>query len=70
MLLWIFGFMGAHRFLYGKPITRNHLGSLTLGLFFIGWIVESFSLIPSMERPGCRRFRSGAGQLQSQVWVL
>src|SRR5699024_11200986 len=33
-LLWIFGFMGAHRFYYGKPWTGT-LYFFTLGLFFI-----------------------------------
>ena len=40
-LLWIFGFMGAHRFYYGKPITGT-LWFFTLGFFFIGWIVDFF----------------------------
>jgi TM2 domain-containing membrane protein YozV len=42
-LLWIFGFIGAHRFYYG---------------FFIGWIIDLF-LIPSMEREAERRFVAG-----------
>ena len=36
-LLWIFGFMGAHRFYYGRQITGT-IWFFTLGLFFIGWI--------------------------------
>lgn len=47
-LLWIFGFMGAHRFYYGKPISGT-IYFFTLGLFFVGWIVDLF-LIPGMER--------------------
>src|SRR5690554_7345239 len=38
-LLWIFGFLGSHRFYYGKPITGT-IWFFTLGLFFIGWIIE------------------------------
>lgn len=34
-LLWIFGFMGAHRFYYGKPVTGT-IWFLTLGLLFVG----------------------------------
>lgn len=31
-LLWIFGFMGAHRFYYGKPITgTRHIATHRLG---------------------------------------
>jgi TM2 domain-containing membrane protein YozV len=56
-LLWIFGFMGAHRFYYGKQIT-GVIWFFTLGLFFIGWIVDLF-LIPSMEREAERRFVPG-----------
>ena len=32
-LLWIFGFLGSHRFYYGKPITGT-IWFFTLGLFF------------------------------------
>ena len=52
-LLWIFGFMGAHRFYYGKQIT-GVIWFCTLGLFFIGWIIDLF-LIPSMQREAERR---------------
>ena len=47
-LFWIFGFMGSHRFYYGRPITGT-LYFFTLGLLGIGWIVDLF-LIPSMDR--------------------
>ncbi len=47
-LLWIFGFMGAHRFYLGRPISGT-VYFFTLGLLFIGWIVDLF-LIPSMVR--------------------
>lgn len=66
-LLWIFGFMGAHRFYYGKPITGT-IWLFTLGLFFIGWIVDLF-LIPSMDAQADRRFRSGPVNFNLS-WVL
>ncbi len=56
-LLWIFGFLGAHRFYYGKPISGT-LYFFTLGLFFIGWIVDLF-LIPGMDRDADIRFNDG-----------
>lgn len=56
-LLWIFGFLGAHRFYYGKPISGT-LYFFTLGLFFIGWIVDFF-LIPGMDRDADIRFNEG-----------
>ena len=47
-LLWIFGFLGSHRFYYGRPVTGT-IWFFTLGLLFIGWIIDLF-LIPSMDR--------------------
>ncbi len=56
-ILWIFGFLGAHRFYYGKPISGT-IYFFTLGLFLIGWIVDLF-LIPSMERQAEIRYIPG-----------
>ena len=56
-LLWIFGFLGAHRFYYGKPISGT-LYFFTLGLFLVGWIVDLF-LIPGMNRDADIRFNEG-----------
>ncbi|MDX9874371.1 MAG: TM2 domain-containing protein [Spongiibacteraceae bacterium] len=56
-ILWIFGFMGAHRFYYGKPVTGT-IWFFTLGLLFIGWIIDLF-LIPSMDREADLRFEGG-----------
>ena len=56
-LFWILGFFGAHRFYFGKPWTGT-LWFFTLGLFFVGWIVDLF-LIPSMAEQANRRYRPG-----------
>ncbi|MCE9556509.1 MAG: NINE protein [Planctomycetes bacterium] len=56
-IVWIFGFMGAHRFYFGKPITGT-IWFFTLGLLLIGWIVDLF-LIPSMARQADWRFKPG-----------
>jgi TM2 domain-containing membrane protein YozV len=56
-ILWIFGFTGAHRFYYGRPISGT-VYFFTLGLLFIGWIVDLF-LIPGMDRDADIRFREG-----------
>ena len=40
-ILWIFGFTGSHRFYYGKPVTGT-IWFFTLGLLFIGWIIDFF----------------------------
>jgi TM2 domain-containing membrane protein YozV len=56
-LLWILGFLGAHRFYYGKQLSGT-LYFFTLGLFFIGWIVDLF-LIPGMNRDADIRYHEG-----------
>lgn len=66
-LLWIFGFMGGHRFYYGKPITGT-IWFLTLGLFFVGWIIDLF-LIPSMDAEADSRYQEGPVDY-SITWLL
>ena len=66
-LLWIFGFTGAHRFYYGKPIT-GVLWFLTLGLAGIGWLIDLF-LIPGMDRRADLRFTAGRYDY-SVAWLL
>ena len=56
-LVWLLGFIGAHRFYYGKPVSGT-IYFFTLGLCFIGWIVDLF-LIPSMDREADIRFTPG-----------
>jgi len=56
-ILWLFGFTGAHRFYYGRPVSGT-IYFFTFGLLLIGWIVDLF-LIPSMDRKADLRFRSG-----------
>jgi TM2 domain-containing membrane protein YozV len=66
-ILWIFGFMGAHRFYYGKPVSGT-IWFFTLGLLGIGWIIDLF-LIPSMDRSADRRFREGPIDY-TIAWIL
>lgn len=56
-LLWIFGFTGAHRFYYGKPVSGT-IWFCTLGLFGIGWVIDLF-LMPGLERSAEYRFAPG-----------
>jgi len=66
-LLWLFGFTGAHRFYYGRPVSGT-IYFFTLGLFLIGWLVDLF-LIPGMDRDADLRFE--AGPLDYNVaWIL
>jgi len=66
-LLWIFGFMGAHRFYYGRQLTGT-LWFFTLGLLFVGWIIDLF-LIPGMDRDADRRYVAGR-KSYNVSWVL
>ncbi len=66
-LLWLFGFLGAHRFYYGKPVTGT-IWFFTLGLLGIGWLIDLF-LIPGMDRDADLRFRSGAIDY-NVAWLL
>jgi TM2 domain-containing membrane protein YozV len=66
-LLWIFGFIGAHRFVYGRQIT-GVIWFFTLGLFFIGWIIDLL-LIPGMARDADDRYIPGPVDY-NLAWIL
>lgn len=66
-LLWIFGFTGAHRFYYGKPITGT-IWFFTFGLFFVGWFIDVF-LIPGMDRRADWRYTPGPVDY-TVAWLL
>ena len=66
-LLWLFGFTGAHRFYYGKPISGT-IYFFTLGLFLIGWLVDLL-LIPGMDKEADLRFSSGPIDYNT-AWIL
>lgn len=66
-LLWIFGFLGAHRFYYGKPVTGT-IWFFTLGLLGVGWLIDLF-LIPGMDRESDLRFTCGELDY-SLAWIL
>ena len=56
-LLWIFGFTGAHRFYFGKPVT-GAIWFFTAGLLGVGWFIDLF-LIPGMDRRAAQRYTAG-----------
>ncbi len=65
--LWIFGFLGAHRFYYGKQIT-GAIWFCTLGLLGVGWLVD-LVLIPSMDSQADRKYKDGPFNY-SIAWLL
>ncbi|MBT7952693.1 MAG: TM2 domain-containing protein [Gammaproteobacteria bacterium] len=66
-ILWIFGFMGSHRFYYGRPITGT-IYFFTLGIFFIGWIIDLF-LIPGMDKEADHQYSAG-NKDYNVSWIL
>ena len=66
-LLWLFGFTGSHRFYYGRPVSGT-IYFFTLGLFFVGWLIDLF-LIPSMDRKADLRFAPGPVDY-NVTWIL
>lgn len=66
-ILWLFGFTGSHRFYFGRPISGT-IYFFTLGLLFIGWIIDLF-LIPAMDREADLRFRAGPVDY-TVAWIL
>jgi TM2 domain-containing membrane protein YozV len=66
-ILWIFGFTGAHRFYFGRPISGT-IYLFTFGLFFIGWIIDLF-LMPSLERQAELRYNDGPLDY-TLAWIL
>ncbi|MEE9180116.1 MAG: TM2 domain-containing protein [Vicinamibacteria bacterium] len=66
-ILWIFGFLGSHRFYYGRPVTGT-IWFFTLGLLGIGWLIDLF-LIPSMDREADLRYQAGPVDY-SVTWIL
>lgn len=66
-ILWIFGFTGAHRFYYGKPVTGT-IWFFTFGLFLIGWIIDLF-LIPAMDRAADKKYSPGKVDY-TVCWIL
>lgn len=56
-ILWVFGFLGAHRFYFGKPVSGT-VYFFTLGLLGIGWLIDLF-LMPSLDRDADRKFNKG-----------
>lgn len=56
-IVWFLGFLGAHRFYYGKKVSGT-IYFCTLGLLFVGWIIDLF-LIPGMDSDADEKYTEG-----------
>lgn len=66
-ILWLFGFIGSHRFYYGKPVTGT-IYFFTAGLLGIGWLIDLF-LIASMNEKTEWQYQAGPKDY-SIAWLL
>lgn len=66
-LLWLFGFLGAHRFYYGKKVS-GVIYLCTLGLLGVGWLFDLFWM-PMLARSARRRYFDGPYSYDF-AWVL
>ncbi len=66
-VLWLFGFLGMHRFYFGKQITGT-IWFFTGGLLGIGWLVDLF-LIPEMDRRADVEYEPGPIDY-NVAWIL
>jgi len=66
-VMWLFGFLGAHRFYYGRKVS-GLIYLLTGGIFGIGWLVDLF-LMPSLDRKADAMYAPGKFDY-TVAWVL
>jgi len=65
--LWIFGFLGAHRFYYGKRVS-GLIWMFTLGLLGVGWLFDLFWM-PMLKRSAQQRYFDGPYSYDF-AWIL
>ena len=65
--LWLFGFLGAHRFYYGKRVSGT-LYLFTFGLLGIGWLFDLFWM-PALHRSAEHRYFDGPFSYDL-AWIL
>lgn len=67
-VLWLFGFTGAHRFYYGRPISGT-IWFCTLGLLGVGWFVD-LVLMPGLCRTARKRYVYDGEHSYDVSWIL
>jgi TM2 domain-containing membrane protein YozV len=66
-VLWIVGFLGSHRFYFGRPVSGT-IYLFTLGLLGIGWLID-LVLMPMLEEKADRRYVAGEKNY-TVAWIL
>ena len=66
-ILWLFGFLGAHRFYFGRKWSGLFF-LLTGGILGIGWFIDLF-LIPRMDREADATYAPGRVDY-TVAWLL
>lgn len=66
-ILWLFGFIGSHRFYFGRPLSGT-IYFFTLGLLGIGWLVDLF-LIPALAAQAGLKYRPASVDY-TVAWIL
>jgi TM2 domain-containing membrane protein YozV len=66
-LLWLFGFTGAHRFYFGRPVSGT-IYFFTFGLFGIGWLFDAIWM-PRLASTASQRYFDGESDYNIS-WVL
>ncbi len=66
-ILWIFGFMGAHRFYFGRPVSGT-IWFATFGIFGLGWLID-VALIPGMDKTADIKYVTGPINYDA-AWIL
>jgi len=65
--LWLLGFLGAHRFYYGKRVT-GVIWMCSLGLLGVGWLFDLFWM-PMLRRSADNRYFDGRYSFDF-AWIL
>jgi TM2 domain-containing membrane protein YozV len=66
-ILWLFGFIGSHRFYYGRPVSGT-IYFFTACLLGVGWLIDLF-LIASMNEKADGHYQTGPKDY-SIAWLL
>lgn len=67
-VMWLFGFLGSHRFYVGRPVSGT-IWFFTLGLLGIGWLFDLFA-IPRLVETANEKFPARGRYDYNVAWIL